>query len=78
MIDNEAAKALADAINPDNTFDPGGGLVVTDVLLVVRSRHPDDLSLSVVSTVSNPEADFITLAGMVHFARLFNEGRGEQ
>ncbi len=79
MITNEQAKLLADIINPDNVVDfDGDPLVVTDALLVLRMRDPDDLKRSIALTVVTPETDYITVAGLLHFAEAINEGYGEE
>jgi hypothetical protein len=76
MLSNEQVVAIADLIREDHVVDFSGGEVVTDVLLVVRSRDPERLGVSVLTTVSTPETDYVTLVGMLHFATQINEGSG--
>jgi hypothetical protein len=77
VITNDQALALADIINPDHKLDFDDGVVATDVVLIVRGRAMDDMRLSFVTTVATPDTDYVTLAGMLHFANLINEGHSE-
>ena len=73
MITTSQIKAIAYLIDPNNTYDADDGPVVTDVMLIVRGRHPDNLSTSWLTTVATPETDFVTLAGMLHYAAIIND-----
>ena len=54
----------------------GDGEVVTDVMLIVRTRTMDDMSRSAIQLLLSDSMDYVTQLGMLRWASVITDSAG--